>query len=159
LEGILQVFAARLNNKNISLHKDIDPSSRVLGKAGELRQVFANLLSNSIDAVPSNGTIRIRIASATSRGRRGIRITFADDGPGIPYANRGKIFDPFFSTKGAVGTGLGLWVVKDLVSKHEGSVRVRSHNGSGPSWTVFSVFLPSEAEPRQTPQGEAKIAV
>ncbi len=143
LEGVLTVFAARLRNKNIRTCKDIDFKCKVPGRAGEIRQVFANLLANSIDAVPQHGAIRIRVASARSRGRPGVRVLVADDGPGIPPANRGRIFDAFFSTKGAVGTGLGLWVVKDLVTKHGGSVQVRSRNGSGPGGTVFAVFLPS----------------
>jgi signal transduction histidine kinase len=143
LEGVLSVFAARLRNKQIRIEKDIDVECKVAGRAGELRQVFANLLSNSIDAVAQRGTIRIRAASAASRGHGGVRVLIADNGSGIPSLHRDRIFEAFFSTKGAVGTGLGLWVVKDLVTKHGGSVQVRSRNGSGPSWTVFAVFLPT----------------
>ena len=146
LDGVLAVFSARLKNKDILVHREIDPNCRVAGRPGEVRQIFANLFSNSVDAVPQHGAIRIRCTPAHSRGRPGVRILFGDNGPGIPYADRSRIFEAFFSTKGSVGTGLGLWVVKDLVTKHGGSVRVRSGNGSGPSWTVFSVFLPSDFE-------------
>lgn len=146
LDGVLGVFSARLRNKDIHVRREIDASCKVAGSPGEIRQIFANLFSNSVDAVPQHGTIRVRCAPAHSRGRRGVRILFGDNGPGIPYAIRSKIFEAFFSTKGSVGTGLGLWVVKDLVSKHGGSVRIRSSNGSGPGWTVFSVFLPSADE-------------
>lgn len=144
LDGVLQVFSARVRNKDVHVHREFDTQCKVAGKPGEIRQVFANLFSNSVDAVPQHGAIRIRCATRYSRGRRGVRILFADNGSGIPRANRARIFEAFFSTKGAVGTGLGLWVVKDLVTKNGGSVQVRSSNGSGPSWTVFSVFLPSE---------------
>jgi len=149
LDGVLGVFSARLRNKDVRVQRDIDTTCEVAGRPGEIRQVLANLFSNSLDAVPQHGAIRIRCAPARSRGRRGVRILFGDNGPGIPYAIRSKIFEAFFSTKGAVGTGLGLWVVKDLVTKHGGSVRIRSSNGSGPSGTVFSVFLPSDCEASQ----------
>ncbi len=146
LQSVLTVFAARLRNKDIHIHRDLDPNCKVAGRAGELRQVFANLLSNSIDAVPQHGAIRIRVASTTSGGRRGVRILIADNGSGIPAVNRDRIFEAFFSTKGPVGTGLGLWVVKDLVTKHGGAVQVRSRNGADPSWTVVAVFLPCEGK-------------
>lgn len=148
LDGVLGVFSARLRNKDVHVRRDIDTTCKVSGRPGEIRQIFANLLSNSVDAVPQHGAIRIRCASAHSRGRHGVRILFGDNGPGIPHANRSKIFEAFFSTKGAVGTGLGLWVVKDLVAKHGGTVQVRSSNGNTtlPSWTVVSVFLPSDHE-------------
>ena len=146
LEGVLGVFAARLRNKDVCVRREIAENCKVLGRAGEVRQMFANLLSNSIDAVPQHGAIRIRAAAARLGGRDGVRILFGDNGPGIPYANRDKIFDAFFSTKGQVGTGLGLWVVKDLVRKHGGSIRLRTSNGVKPGWTVFSVFLPSDNE-------------
>lgn len=152
LDGVLGVFSARLRNKDICVSRDIDPLCTVSGRAGEVRQIFANLLSNSIDAVPQHGQVRIRAASTRNGHRRGVRILFADNGPGIPQPARSKIFEAFFSTKGAVGTGLGLWVVKDLVTKHGGSVKLRRSNGSGTGWTVFSVFLPSEEEAsRNTP--------
>lgn len=145
LDGVMRVFSARLRNKDIRVQRQIDTTCKVSGRPGEIRQIFANLFSNSVDAAPQHGVIRIRCAPANRRGKRGVRIVFADNGPGIPRADRARIFEAFFSTKGAVGTGLGLWVVKDLVTKHGGSVQVRSNsNGSAPTWAVFSVFLPSE---------------
>lgn len=149
LEDVLGVFSARLRNKDIRVRRELDSRCKVAGRPGEIRQIFANLLSNSVDAVPNHGAIRIRCTPTQSRGRRGVRIIFGDNGPGIPPANRSRIFEAFFSTKGAVGTGLGLWVVKDLVSKQGGSIKLRSRNGTGPSGTVFAVFLPSEHEPSQ----------
>jgi signal transduction histidine kinase len=73
-------------------------------------------------------------------GRRGVRITIADNGTGIPREVRHKLFEPFFTTKREKGTGLGLWVTKSLVDKQDGSLRVRSRPGVG---TAFSIFLPS----------------
>ncbi|HKR32645.1 MAG TPA: ATP-binding protein, partial [Terriglobales bacterium] len=114
--------------------------------AGEIRQLIANLLTNSIDAVPIGGQIRIRVSGYTDHASEpltGVRITIADSGPGIPAEDRQRLFEPFFTTKKDVGTGLGLWVCKNIVDKHHGWIRVRSSAVPGRSWTAFSVFLPS----------------
>jgi PAS domain S-box-containing protein len=116
--------------------------------AGELRQIVSNLLSNSVDAIPFHGAINVRIRV----NNRGVRVTVADDGPGIPFSLRKKIFEPFFTTKRDVGTGLGLWVSAQLISQHGGSLRLHSRT-EGATGTVFSVFLPdshaqAEAKPR-----------
>jgi signal transduction histidine kinase len=74
-----------------------------------------------------------------------VRITIADNGGGIPQSELPRIFEPFYSTKGDAGTGLGLWLSHGIVQKHEGSIRVRSRTTTGSSGTVFSVFLPNTA--------------
>ena len=92
---------------------------------------------------------RIRVSAATQRRgnlRKGVRLTVADSGTGIPPAIRTQLFQPFFTTKKDVGTGLGLWVCKSIVENHKGSMRVRSCITPGKSGTVFSVFLPLQAE-------------
>ena len=114
--------------------------------AGELRQVFANLVANAIDALPHGGRLAVRVASGGHNGRRGMRITIADNGTGIAAENRHNIFEPFFTTKQDVGTGLGLWVAQELVAKYRGQLRVRSRTGAGRSGTVFTVFLPEAEE-------------
>ena len=73
-------------------------------------------------------------------GRRGVRIVIADNGSGIPHEVRHRLFEPFFTTKSQKGNGLGLWVTKSLVEKHDGDLQVRSTPGIG---TAFSVFLPA----------------
>jgi signal transduction histidine kinase len=78
--------------------------------------------------------------------RRGVRITFLDYGSGIPPEQRMKIFEPFYTTKKTVGTGLGLWLTLGLVQKHQGSLRLRSSVQPGNTWTAFSVFLPDRPE-------------
>jgi signal transduction histidine kinase len=72
-------------------------------------------------------------------GRKGKRLTLADTGPGIAPAILESIFEPFFTTKGSVGNGLGLWITKEIINRHQGEIQVRSAVGSG---TVFSLFLP-----------------
>ena len=145
------IFSPRMTNKRIDLRLEVRSDPEIVAVPGELRQLFANLLSNSIDAVPMDGAIRVRVSRAREfnhRGRDGVRITVCDSGPGIKPANRGKIFEPFFTTKQEVGTGLGLWVSKGIVERHGGNIRVRSNTTAGKSGTSFSVFLPRAAEVR-----------
>jgi signal transduction histidine kinase len=113
--------------------------------AGEIRQLIANLISNAIDAVDMGGRIRIRISETTVwRDRsKGVRLTVADNGSGISPAIRAQIFDPFVTSKQDVGTGLGLWVTRNIVDKHLGTIRVRTSSVPGHSWTVFTICLPS----------------
>jgi signal transduction histidine kinase len=89
--------------------------------------------------------LRSRCATNWSNGRKGLIITVADTGTGIHPDVRKKIFEPFFTTKGQSGTGLGLSVSLDIVTRHEGSLRVRSTQAPNHSGTVFSLFLPSDA--------------
>jgi two-component system CheB/CheR fusion protein len=148
LDSLISVFGARARNKGIEIRPEIRQDPEIFAIAGEIRQLIANLLSNSIDAVNSGGLIRIRVDASRLNGqcRPGVRITVADSGPGIPPSVKPKLFEPFFTTKKDVGTGLGLWVCTNIVKRHHGSIRVRSSTAPGQSWTVFSVFLPSLQE-------------
>jgi PAS domain S-box-containing protein len=144
LPSLLSVFSSKTRNKAIHISTEIRQDPPILVMPGEIRQVLANILSNSIDAVESGGQIRIRVGTARE-GRTdnsGVLITVADSGPGIPAEIRPKLFEPFFTTKKDVGTGLGLWVCKTIVEKHGGHIRLRSSVKAGRSWTAFSIFLP-----------------
>jgi PAS domain S-box-containing protein len=145
VSSVLSVFAPRARNKGIELTTEIESDVEISAVPGEIRQVVANLVSNSIDATPRLGKIRIRVSAARRpAGDRasGARITVADTGSGIPAEMFARVFEPFFTTKRDVGTGLGLWVCKNIVGAHHGSVRGRSSTARGKSGTVFSVFLP-----------------
>ena len=146
-QAMVTVFSPKAANKSIHLQLQVRSDPEIQAFKGELRQLIANLLGNSIDAVPQNGSITLRVSAGRSRNRRqrGVRLTIADSGPGIPEAIRARIFEPFFTTKQDVGTGLGLWISKNIVEKHKGSLRLRSSTIPAKSWTVFSIFLPSEA--------------
>ncbi len=142
---LVSVFSARARNKQVSIETDFRENPTLVGIPGEIRQLFANLLNNSIDAVRDRGRILIRVSAAREQSgekREGVRLTVCDNGPGIALDVRKKLFEPFFTTKRDVGTGLGLWVTMNILRKHDGSIRVRSSVVSGKSWTVFSVFLP-----------------
>ena len=156
LNPLISVFGTRARNKEIELRTEIRQDPELYAVAGEIRQLIANLLSNSIDAIDSGGLVRIRVDTARFKGQDslGTRITVADSGSGIPSSLRAKLFEPFFTTKKDVGTGLGLWVCKNIVERHHGSIRVKSSTTPGRSWTVFSVFLPSGQNRPSTTDGE-----
>ena len=124
-----------------------DGDLRVIGVSGELRQVLANLLANSLDAVERDGRIILRasVSLDPNDARRRVRITVADGGHGMGASTLKKIFEPFFTTKGSIGTGLGLWVCKQLIDKNCGFIRVRSNTNGKREGTTFSVLLPEGA--------------
>jgi len=106
--------------------------------SGELRQVFSNLLSNSLDAIDQQRSIRLHISTRDGYAR----VTVADNGQGIEAGVRNRIFEPLFTTKGTVGTGLGLWVSKQLIDKHHGRISVHSRTAGPRRGTTISIKLP-----------------
>ncbi|HUB50721.1 MAG TPA: PAS domain S-box protein [Terracidiphilus sp.] len=154
VDSLFTIFSSRAHNKGIELEQEIDSDLTFYSVPGEMRQVLANLVSNSVDAVPGPGRIRIRISAAKhmlNGHEAGIRITVADTGKGIAPHVRPRVFEPFFTTKRDVGTGLGLWVCKSIVDKNHGIIQIRSSVDPQNSWTVVSVFLPqsSAGEPQR----------
>ena len=143
VDSILMVFAGKMRNKGILAKIEIKADPEISAVSGEIRQLVANLVSNSIDAVGNGGRIRIRVSAVQDRLRTGVRVTIADSGAGIPASARVKVFEPFFTTKKEIGTGLGLWVCKSIVEKHGGNIQVKSSTAPEKSWTAFSVFLPT----------------
>ncbi len=110
---------------------------------GELRQILANLVGNAFDAVRTGGHLRLRAREVTDwkTNDHGIRITVADNGIGMNADTQSRICEPFFSTKGIGGTGLGLWITQDLIEKNGGTIRVWSNDAAGKSGTVFVLFF------------------
>jgi signal transduction histidine kinase len=144
LESAVELLKSRIRAKGAVIEKQWDGDVEITAVAGELRQVFSNLLSNSLDAIDPKGTIQLRVSTgaAFKNGERFVRVTVADNGKGISAGSRQHLFEPFFTTKGTVGTGLGLWVSKQIVDKHGGTIRMRSSSDGVRRGTVFSVVLP-----------------
>jgi PAS domain S-box-containing protein len=145
LEEVLALYARKIHFKRILLKPDFGNGIRIVGYPGEIRQIFANLIANAIEALSEEGCLVIRASKAGAKNgaaTEGVRVTFFDNGSGISPLHRKKIFEPFFTTKKDVGTGLGLWLTRNLVMKHHGSLTVRSSVRPGRTWTAFSVFLP-----------------
>ena len=151
--SVVDLLKSKIQANGANVVQQCDDPLQILGIAGELRQILANLLANSLDAVGHDCRIIIRARAsldpATSLPR--IRLSVSDCGHGITPATAKQMFDPFFTTKGSVGTGLGLWVCKQLVDKNGGHIRVRSITHGPTHGTTFSVTLPATPNPTQVP--------
>lgn len=147
IESVLGLFGPKLTSNGIRVRKDYETTEKVMGLPGELRQVFSNLIGNAMEATGKGGQIDIKVNSANDwrdGHRKGIRVVVSDNGTGIPKLAKQGLFTRFFTTKGEKGTGLGLWVSKGIVEKHEGSMRFRSSTEGSRRGTTFMVFLPLE---------------
>jgi PAS domain S-box-containing protein len=145
---VFDFYSFRAAQAHVNLQVNIKTEQKVWGNAGELRQVISNLLANSLDACSSGDAICVRVHASRSGwdpDLQGVRVLIADTGCGISRDNLQRIFEPFFTTKKDTGTGLGLWVSRELIEKHGGQMRVRSTTAKSRTGTVFSLFLPSSA--------------
>jgi signal transduction histidine kinase len=141
VKQIADLYRNKLLRKNVQLELETD-NAEIFAVEGELRQVVSNLISNAIDAVEMNGRIRVRVRRFDRDGKSLVRIAVGDNGHGIAPENRAKVFQPFFTTKAAVGTGLGLWVSKAIIEKHNGRITLRTSTRPQRSGTVFCVDFP-----------------
>jgi PAS domain S-box-containing protein len=145
---VFNFYSARAATSRVSLYVNIKTGQKAFGNPGELRQVLSNLLANSLDACKEGDAICVRVRAAISPrdpALHGVRIAVADTGCGIQPEYMERIFEPFFTTKKDTGTGLGLWVSRELIEKHGGTLNVRSSVDRRRSGTVFSLFLPGSA--------------
>jgi PAS domain S-box-containing protein len=142
LHDVLEITRTRWENeaRMRGLHYDVSVQAceglYTSGNASELREVFVNLIVNAVDAMPQGG--RLLIAGAQNGERLSLR--FADTGVGMTEDVRERIFEPFYTTKGANGTGLGLAVSYSIINRHSGQINVESEPGRG---TTFEIDLPA----------------
>jgi signal transduction histidine kinase len=146
IESVVNLLQAKIRSTGAIIEPQCEVQMHVVGIAGELRQVLANLVANSLDAISQDGRIVVRATASVDGkdGRRWVRVAVSDSGMGMTAETMQSIFDPFFTTKGTVGTGLGLWVCRQLVEKHGGSIRVRSNTAGARKGTTFCVALPQD---------------
>ena len=144
IESVFSIYSHKFHAKNIHIHRDFGECPPFRGVPGELKQAVSNLISNAADAVGVEGTIAVHLhCKEEKNGARTIRIVVEDDGPGVPAEHSERIFEPFFTTKQDVGTGLGLWVTKGIVDRHQGSILVRTRAEDGDlQGAAFTVLLP-----------------
>ncbi len=142
VRDLAALYEPRLKTIKLKLRCD-NEGAVVSANAGELRQLFSNLVANSIDAIAGDGVVHVRVKSVSLNGTRSVRITVADNGSGIEPQNVRRLFEPFFTTKRDVGSGLGLWICDQIARRNGGTINVRSRLGLG---TVFHVKLPAIAE-------------
>jgi PAS domain S-box-containing protein len=145
IELVLNIFATKIAEKKINVVRGFLKCPPVYGVHGEIRQVISNLLANAIEAVKEGGAISVGAQPVDSGEEPAIEIMVADDGHGIAPDHLHHIFQPFFTTKRGTGMGLGLWVAKEIVDRHRGSIEVQSpENGSLTRGATVVVRLPSE---------------
>lgn len=145
LDDVLTLQQRSLQMGRISIEKQYSTKGYVQGFPMELKQVFMNLISNSIQAMPDGGRLRVTVNPAISKGggTSGVQISVSDNGSGICTKDAARLFEPFFTTKSTKGTGLGLWISKGIIQKHDGTLRFRSIFLSSGKATCFRVFLPA----------------
>jgi PAS domain S-box-containing protein len=151
MDSAVDLLRGKVRLSRAIIEKQYEGDFQAQAVSGELRQVFSNLLANSLEAIAPGGTVKLRISKLTriGTGQRRIRITVADNGKGIDSMTMPRIFEPLFTTKESTGSGLGLWISKQLVEKHGGSIRVRSTTKQPRHGTVISVMLPSPEQAEQ----------
>jgi signal transduction histidine kinase len=129
-----------LLKQSIEVQRYYSEVGRLRGHAGQLGQVFMNLLTNAAQAVSGIDGARIDVETRVQEERGGVEIRISDNGPGISPEVLPRIFDPFFTTKDVgEGTGLGLSIVHGIVERHGGTIEVDTGQGRG---TTFSVWIP-----------------
>jgi signal transduction histidine kinase len=146
LNSVIDLLQAKRVSTQVIVEKQCGDLLQITAIFGELRQVISNLMLNSLDAIGAGGRVTLRASKSRNPldGSSRIRITIADNGQGISAAALPRIFEPFFTTKGSTGNGLGLWVGKQIIEKHGGSIWVRSRTCE-PQGTTFSMVLPERA--------------
>lgn len=155
LRTVMTLYTGRLLVRRLSVEIKLADSPPVLCLEGEIRQVFNNLLRNALDAMSDGGRLLVRMHRQTNwvSGQKGVRLAVADTGEGISPEMMQHLFEPFQTTKELTGTGLGLWVSKGIVEKHNGHIRTRSRRGEGQG-TVFTVWLPLDGSPNLAAEGD-----
>lgn len=161
LDDVVGLQERQLQSGHISLRKQYSTLGHVHGFPVELRQVFLNLISNAIQAMPDGGQLRVTVRQAYdwTLKRRGISVSIVDTGMGVKPQDSKRLFEPFFSTKSTKGTGLGLWISKGIIQKYEGRISFRSLKTLYGCITCFKVFLPTSGilHMGAAPSGEISI--
>jgi PAS domain S-box-containing protein len=144
--SVLLLLDRKLRDQNITVEKSFTHPVHVYGFPGELRQVFTNLIANAGEAAGVHGHVRIHVRPASPQdGRAGTIVEIADSGRGIAPHVEKKLFQPFMTTKGERGTGLGLWVSLGIVQKHGGTVRISNSTEGDLRGAVVRVYLPERS--------------
>jgi signal transduction histidine kinase len=151
IEEVLVLYGRKLENKNLHVRRQYESNESVIVFPGEMRQVLSNLIANAIEATQPGGALTFRIRSTrnwSDHGVHGVRLSVADNGQGMSAEVRTRLGEPFFTTKGQHGTGLGLWVTRSILNRYGGNLQLRSSVAPERHGTVFSMFLPTNMRPQ-----------
>ena len=143
LASVLLLLDRQLKDQSVAPERKLAEGIMVQGFPGELRQVFTNLITNAAEAAGPGGRVKVSLEEAEAGDvPQGALVTVTDSGPGIPPATLSKLFQPFFTTKGERGTGLGLWVSRGIVEKHGGKIDLGNSTDSAYGGAIVRVYLP-----------------
>jgi signal transduction histidine kinase len=151
-EEVLSLYSRRIMEKNLRVEREYDCPVEAVVYPGEMRQVLSNLITNAVEASSRHGRLRVRVRCTrdwNDPGVCGVRVSVADNGSGIPADVQRRLGEPFFTTKGQRGTGLGLWVTRSIVERYGGEIQLRSSVDPNRHGTVFSIFLPTNMRPHR----------
>ena len=156
IDGVLLLYGKKIRSQNIQIERRYEWQGEVPGFPAELRQVFTNLIVNAVDAMPAGGGLMVHVRRYREplAGKQGVLVALVDTGTGMSRKTRNHLFEPFFSTKGEKGSGVGLWVSSGIIQRHNGKIRVHSDDRKGRSYTCFEIFLPEAASQQATFQPE-----
>jgi signal transduction histidine kinase len=136
--SVFRLYANKFVSKKIRIERHFGKCPPIRGVQNEVKQVLSNLIANAADAVAIGGTIIVTLRCVEEPGRTTVHMLIEDDGPGVPEEHRERIFEPFFTTKQDVGTGLGLWVSREIIERHGGSIELaeRENGARGAAFNV-----------------------
>jgi PAS domain S-box-containing protein len=159
MESVLELYSTKLVSKHISIRRDLGECEPIEGVHGEVKQAVSNVIANAIEAVAKGGIIFVGVQYFLEVGEGTAEIVVADNGPGIAREDFDKIFEPFFTTKSDTGMGLGLWVARDIVERHGGTITVsprpegsESTAGSELGGTTVRIMFPRKSRLRREPR-------
>ena len=144
LQSVLLLLDRQLKDQFVAVERRLDEDAFIQGFPGELRQVFTNLITNAAEAAGPRGRVQVLLESELPADTRpGAMVTISDSGPGVPESVQAKLFKPFFTTKGELGTGLGLWVSRGIVEKHGGKIELSNSTDPAFPGAAVQVYLPA----------------
>jgi two-component system, NtrC family, sensor kinase len=159
IDDVLELQRREIQTKHIRVQRKYTATFPVNGFPVELRQVMMNLINNAIQATPHSGQLRVHVFDSTDwrSKQHGTAVCVIDTGAGIQPHDAERLFEPFFSTKGDKGTGLGLWISKGIVQKYGGQISFRCLNQKSGSLTCFRAFFPSNFVPNMRVREDKKV--
>ena len=144
LQSVLLLLDRQLKDQFVAVERRLEEDAFIQGFPGELRQVFTNLITNAAEAAGPRGRVQVLLESELPADTRpGAMVTISDSGPGVPESVQAKLFKPFFTTKGELGTGLGLWVSRGIVEKHGGKIELSNSIDPAYPGAAVRVYLPA----------------
>lgn len=145
IDNVLTVYQSRIHANSISVDTQFNDLQKIVVSKGEMLQVFSNIIANAVDATRTGGNLKIVTRNLIAAGGDGVQIQIRDSGIGIQPQHLERIFEPFFTTKRDLGTGIGLWVARQLIEKRGGQISLVS-NTEGPNCgTIVTIFIPFAA--------------